>query len=87
MKALTQIQIDNTREQWGLNGSNEERERAVVRDGIVYRTGDVWFRHPDGPVKVYCVAHWEAIYTIPNDFQVEKPIFTSTVTYLDEPLV
>lgn len=52
-------------------------ETLPVRDGVVTKTSEVWWRFEDGPVKVVAghPGHWNNIRNFPSAYQLTRPSF------------
>lgn len=50
-------------------------ETLPVRDGVVTKTSEVWWRSADGPEKVVAgdPIHWENIKKFPDYYQMARP--------------
>jgi hypothetical protein len=76
---FTEEQLEELETLYGL----KRIETLPIRDGVVARHQNVWWRGEDGPefVEAGNPSHWSNIQNFPNVYQHAKPVFK--LAYVD----
>lgn len=61
----------------------EQVDVRFVRDGVINKMENVWWRNNNGPEFVATGTHWLNITNFPHLYQINKPSVRSVIDYID----